>query len=292
MNSPISHLENAIAGSPFNIVPEHMGYLVDLRDSRNIKIEILERPGFDIDVILNESLVRLSVAALEYLWACGHFLWVTTQEYRTAQMRGEAQLDFGYNSRLKDAAALFEWSRENLKCPGVNPWPNHLPSPQLTPEDHSDIHVANELFLSAIAWIIHHELAHVALQHTVLASLPEEKQADIEATSRILDALDPADPMQRKRALGIAVALLCIQSLEVGIPRPTVQTHPRAYERIWHCFERYVIGDREDIEAFLVVGLSALFDNHGIRPNVEGKTFSEILSDMLLEISKHDASLS
>jgi len=290
MISPIWHLQESIAGSPFNIAPEHRDYLVNLRDSRKIEFAMIDRPGFSIDVVIDTKLVRLPVAALEYLWACGHFLWVTTQEYQAAQMRGETKLDFGRNARLTSADALFEWAKKNINSPGVKPWPNHLPSPQRFPENQGDIHVANELFLSAIAWIIHHELAHVEFQHSGYVSVLEEKQADVEATSRILASLDVSDPRLRKRALGIAVALLCIQSLEAGIPRPAIEIHPRAYERIWHCFERYAVGDREDIEAFLVVGLSALFHEHGIKPNVEGKSFSEILSDILLRISTHDPS--
>lgn len=288
MNSPIAHLKEAIAGSPFNIAPEHTDYLVNLRDSRNIEIEMIDRPGFSIDVVLDTNLVRLPVPALEYLWACGYFLWVTTQEYQAAQMRGETQLDFERNSRLMTADTLFEWAKQNIKFPNINPWPIDLPSPQPSPEKHSDIHVANELFLSAIAWIIHHELAHVVFQHSGFVSVLEEKQADVEATRRILAALDKSDPKLRKRAFGIAVALLCIQSLDAGMPRPAIETHPRAYERIWHCFERYAIGDREDIEAFLVAGLSALFCKTRIRPNVEGNSFSEILSDMLFQISRQD----
>lgn len=293
MNSPIKHLKEAIAGSPFNIAPEHTDYLLNLRDSRNIEVQlIVDKPGFSIEVVLAQSLVRLPVPALEYLWACGHFLWVTTQEYSAAQIRGEAKLDFERNARLRAAATLFEWAKQNLKTPNRSPWPNELPSPQRFPEKHSDIHVANELFLAAVAWIIHHELAHVAFQHSGVGSVNQEKEADVEATSRVLCHLDVSDPRSTKRAFGIAVALLCIQSLEVGIPRPTVQTHPRAYQRIWDTFEKYVTGDGEGIKAFLVVGLSALFHNHGISPNVDGESFSEILSDMLLEISRLDASLS
>ena len=275
-----------IAGSPFNIAPEHTDYLVNLRNSRNIEIEMIDKPGFSIDVVVDTKLVRLPVPALEYLWACGHFLWVTTQEYQAAQMRGETQLDFDRNARLITAETLFEWAKQNIKTPNINPWPIDLPSPKSFPKKHSDIHVANELFLSAIAWIIHHELAHVAFQHSGFVSVLEEKQADVEATHRILAALDKSDPKLRKRAFGIAVALLCIQSLDAEMPRPTIETHPHAYERIWHCFERYTIGDREDIEAFLVVGLLALFYKTGIIPNVEGNSFSKILSDMLFQISR------
>ncbi|MBD4053771.1 cell death peptidase Lit, partial [Xanthomonas citri pv. citri] len=81
-----------------------------------------------------------------------------------------------------------------------------------------DSQVASEIFLCAIAWILHHEISHVVLQHplvTTAFSTQEEREADSHATKWILGNLYESAPELKKRALGIATAVLCIQSLEV-----------------------------------------------------------------------------
>ncbi len=213
MRSPICHLENQIAGAPFSSAPEKESLCIIHRDEFRITFALVDERLFGIRVRLDEELspeVVLPIAALEYLWAFSHYCWVLTQEYAQAQRAGAFDFDCVGNRRLKESFDLLNWAKKNLAGSGIEQWPQSGPCPRPTPLSHGDDeHVATELFLCSLAWMLHHERAHIVLKHpfvnTSLSEI-EEREADEFATKWFLDELEENDPRLKKRALGIAVA--------------------------------------------------------------------------------------
>jgi hypothetical protein len=170
---------------------------------------------------------------------------------------------------------------------GTASWPSVLPSPE-SEGDH--IKLANELFLCALAWSIHHELAHITLQHELIVSsdvaIKQEKAADLEATRWVLDDLKSDDLRLTKRALGVATGVLALQSLEVESKIEGLKTHPPAQERVHYCLTRYELDNEQLVLAYTAVGLQVLFSGRGISPNIDGTSPAEILSGLLVDISR------
>jgi hypothetical protein len=106
------------------------------------------------------------------------------------------------------------------------------------------------LFLCALAWIVHHEIAHIRLNHQALVttcSIAEERDADIEATKWILDK-STVPQESRKRTFGIAAAILALQGFHSPDQFVALKTHPSAFERIDYCLSE--AGISEDDEVF------------------------------------------
>jgi len=292
VRSPIFFLERAIAGCAFAIAPERQEELAKLRDSHQIILQPVDEPHFGIRVDPESGVVKLPVASLEYLWVCSYQYWVVYQEIVRAQRAGQSQLNLSANPRLQSAETLLKWARNNLAGDGKRPWPTNLPSPATPHEQNGDVVSVNELFLVAMAWIIHHEIAHVKLGHSTLTtaslSMAEEKQADIAATRWVLDDLERDDPKLPKRAFGVATAILTLQSLEVGVAVNRRRTHPPVHERYDNCLGRYEVGSDQHVEAFSVAVLQVLLGEVGIVANVNGNSFKEILSDLLVDKSRLD----
>ena len=289
MKSPILKLEEGISAVAFNIAPEKVAECVGIRDRNEISIEFTDDKGFAIRVNLDSNTILLPICSLEYLWAFSHYCWVLTQEYAHAQRSKAHQFDCLGNSRLRDSYKIMDWAKYNLSATDTSKWPPNLPVPKMDPEHCSDIHVANELFLSALGWMVHHEIGHIVLEHsrtTTPLAEKEEKEADLYATDWILSGIETEDHLKVKRAHGIAVGVLCLQSLEIENRSCLRNTHPNANDRINYCLSRHKVGDNEVIEAFCTVVLQFLFSSKNIKANVDGDSFEKIMIDILIDISR------
>ena len=291
MRSPICHLENQSAGAPFSSAPEKESQCLEHRNEFRIACAFVDEPKFGIRVRVDEEKnpeIVLPIGALEYLWAFSHYCWVLTQEYGIAQKNGDAHLNCVGNNRLNESYCLLQWAKSNLAGSGIEPWPQMGPRPRSDPLSYDDDeNVATELFLCSLAWMLHHERGHIVLKHPLInttLSEQEEREADKFATEWLLDGLEENDPKLKKRALGLAVAVLCLQSLEVGSVTCLRNTHPAAHDRIFKNTSSYRCGNEEVIEAICTVVLQYLFHDAGITANIDGNTFSEILGDLLYDI--------
>lgn len=289
MRSPICHLESSIAGVAFQIAPERETESVLLRDKHGIDIELIDDTGFSIRVDLKTNTIRIPIAALEYLWSFSHYTWVLVDEYRAAQPTGAKQFDCLGNSRLAQSNKLLEWAKSNLLADGNSPWPKSAPAPTRSVTADNDVVMANEMFLCALGWIVHHEIGHIALGHShFLTNLAvrEEQEADDYATDWLLSALGPNDQQHQKRALGVAVAILCIQSTEIHTNACPANTHPDAHERIFACLSKVDIDLSEPVNAYASVVLQFLFHDQNIKTDVDGESFGAILDDLLVSIAR------
>lgn len=286
--SPILTLENAIAGCAFRIAPERNHELAEFRDSRHIKLSLVDERDFNIRVLLDKNEVIIGIAALEFLWASCHAQLVIYHEYGLAQQSDATIFDTGGSDRRLNAMKLLNWAGHNIQNSGKELWPADLPQPVRYPVPLSDIHAANELFLCAIAWIIHHELAHLRLNHQALSSpctIVEEKDADLEATKWILDKCTDSKET-RKRTYGIAAAILALQGFQNEDQFVSLKTHPSTFERIDYCLTAANIDDDDEIYAFSAVTMQIQLAHRGIHKSHAGSSFRELYSEYLIEFSK------
>jgi len=287
IRSPILHLETAIGGCAFRIAPERGSELGEFRDFKNITMSIVDEPGFDIRVLIDKHQIVMGIAALEFLWASSHAHLVLYNEYCLAQQSGATKFDTGGSNRSLKAMELLTWAGHNLK-EGNRKWPDNLPQPVQYPVEKSDIHAANELFLCALAWIVHHELAHLRLDHQAFKSsctIDEEKDADLAATDWILGKCS-VQQEARKRTYGIAAAILAMQGFQKIERFASLKTHPSTFERIDYCLTAASVPDNDEIYAFSAVTMQIQLAHRGSHHLHDGKTFRELYSEYLYEFAK------
>ncbi len=289
--SPILELENAIAGCAFRIAPEREDELAELCDVKNLTITLVDESGFSIRVRLPENEVVINVASLEFLWASTHAHLILYSEYSLAQRSGSSTFDTGGNERSRNAMELLAWAGRNILDKGTDRWPAHLPRPLPFPTEKSDGYVTNELFLCALAWIIHHEIAHVRQNHPALVttcSIAEEKDADEKATQWILDK-STVPQESRKRTLGIAAAILALQDLRSPNKFEPLKTHPSTFERIDSCLAKAGVSENDEVYAFSAVTMQIQLACRGIDRLFDGNTFRELYSEYLIEFARVNA---
>jgi len=293
MRSPICNLEESIARVAFKIAPEKENECAKYSADFGVSFDLIDDNKFSIRVNLSSNTIILPIATLEYLWAFSHYCWVLTQEYSYVQKCGLEEFDCLGNTRLRSSYGSLEWAKNNLLTTGLEKWPSNFPAPVKNPKSNSDIHVANELFLCSLGWMVHHEMGHIILQHSPLAttlSEQEEKDADRHSTDWLLSSLEENCPMMKKRALGIAVGVLCLQSLEVNNKSCLRNTHPNAHDRIFDCLSKYKVGNEGVVEAFSTVVMQFLFHDKGITADIDGDTFESILGGILVDVSRSKSS--
>ena len=148
-----------------------------------------------------------------------------------------------------EAATIHYWP---AWAPSINPSP---------PSSNPDDVLGNEFFRGAIAWILRHELAHIALDHRArqskleLTNIECEREADLEATrwlrgpykadlARALGSPPQSDEMQlewRAIAVGLGLAWVALFEADRGMAS---ELHPPIAERIFQCFDELKL--RED----------------------------------------------
>ena len=277
MRSPIITLKNAIAGSAFRIAPEMERELALWRDQSGVSLVLSDDVGFNVYVDLDTKEVTIPVASLEFLWAAAHGFYVFYQEYMQGQQAGQKQFDIAALPRTADAWRLLEWALRNVRASG-------LPTPVQFPADGSDIHVANELFLCAIAWIIHHEFAHLRLNHTTESMSPQrqEREADAAATDWILSE-SKVDQETKKRILGIATAILSLQILEKPGARAADRSHPLAVERLSNCLAKAGCEGDHEVFPWAIIAMQIILAKHELYCSApDGESFEEMLSHLML----------
>lgn len=288
--SPILLLQDSLAGSVFAIAPERQGELKAVVSSHDLSMVISDDRGFSVRINPQSGDITVPIAAMEYVWACAHAFMVFYDEYGAAQRRGDDQFDITQSPRGQDAVRLFNWALRNMQLSGVDPWPADLPKPEASPTPKSDAHIANEVYLCAMSWILHHEIAHKRLNHPPQAmsnALQEEQDADRVATEWILHQVNDAS-MQQKRTLGIVIAILSIQAHEsLTHSASDLQTHPRAFQRLAACLYQYNIDENDEVLAVAAANLQILLAQNGsANPDLNRASFDTLVSEFLVAFSR------
>ncbi|HEY1722229.1 MAG TPA: phage exclusion protein Lit family protein [Magnetospirillaceae bacterium] len=203
-------------------------------------------------------------AAVGSLWACAQgFTRAGRRMYEGKRAGARSRLSIEEDPGLKTGLDFLVFcqrlhTNDFPEQAGTPKWVSYLPPPQLAPDD-DDGKNGNILFLEALGWIFRHEVAHVTLQHAVVAdSLKAGNDADRQATLWLRGALRP-DPDRapgskpsateiqlEARAIATGVALFWLVMVDHRARNRAV-THPLASERAHRCFQTLEV--REDSAA-------------------------------------------
>jgi len=290
--SPVLQMWMSIAGAPFRIAPERESELADWDNESGFEMVLVDEPLFGIRVNTTTAVCTVPIASLEHLWVCAYAFVVFYDEYNKAQARQETTFDISALQVTREAWELLGWSQKNLRDKGTARWPEHLPRPLIDGDPKSVLKVADELFLCAIAWIFHHEIAHVRNrdQHFDDAhAIEQERRADREATEWILSKSAVAKE-SRKRLMGIATAILAFQTLETPGSKTGFRTHPEAFQRLYDNLGAFEIGFDEDVYAFAAVLLQIQAAQHGIVADLDAPSFRDLFESLLVKVAQHRGS--
>jgi hypothetical protein len=267
--SPIQYLYLHIIPSLANIAPEKAKELQQLLDQHKISFVVDDKSMdrlFFADPADNS--ITIGLRALERLWARA-YAYISLYEFMTKQLIADPTITrFDLTDpAVKPGMDLLAWTvdieeRLQNQAPGDLTWPADLPRPILGAAKDSLENAADELFLCALASILHHEVGHRHLQHDP-RTLPEptpglkpgedpkvkeanairlgwEKEADAWSAKWLLEGLDQEDGRFLKRVLGMALGYLWVASRNVHTGKWLRRHHPPAWDRLYHNIKQHI----------------------------------------------------
>ncbi len=263
MKSPIRHVMAHIHEAIVNIAREREGEF-DHTFSEFV-LEYLDDHQWICRVDRAKKHIWLSRKVMEVLWAAS-LAYFRLYDQLQRVMAGRSSISIELNLRnggvLQEGMRLLQWALNAWINNLDGEWPIHLPKPVPGPREKSDEHVSDELALCAIAFMLHHELSHIRLQHQGGNQVAAEREADEAATNWILVGVpDQQDWEFIKRTFGMAVALAVPVAYGIHTGKYGGRTHPRSYDRLIHELDRYVHDPNHDAWFFVTTILTLHLDN-------------------------------
>lgn len=275
MANPIHVLLDHFFPSLEKIAPEKGADLQNVMAQHQLKFEIEDtEESFFFFANPAEKKITAGVGSLGRLWATayGYFcLYSVVADVAKTDIHTVHEVNLTQDKRVGEASSLLAWTihveheiaeltKQKKALPSALDWPNNLPQPTPNPPYASDNHVADELFLCAGAFILHHELAHIRLGHKASSDANKmrgiEDEADMAAAHWLLDGLKQEDDRFVKRVLGIALALSWMASFSVFLPEDKVY-HPPSCERLNRIIKEFVSDPNHVAWAFVSTILRA-----------------------------------
>lgn len=239
MASPIRCLDEDIISSLLRIAPEREQELLNFRDKYDPEVLFFDKKGFSFSVNTEQNQIKLPTQSLEFLWCASYVFYLIYKKYTDCQQANVSdQFDLHGDVELRSGMELYRWSITNLSSSSSCEWPDETACPAKSNSQATECElIADELFLSAIAWILHHEIAHIYNKHpneptTYEESREQEREADKSATTWILGDEDCPKRL-KKRGVGIAVAALVITTQDLLSGEFKETTHPKSFERLF-----------------------------------------------------------
>lgn len=287
MESPILCLKESITASIERIAPEMKNELQVAKSQNPLTFSFVDEASFKFRVSIKRN-VTLPIPGLELLWSASYLYYLLYQEYVKAQKSG---VGFQLNTPTLEAGwKIYNRGRDGI-TKSAGKWNASLPQPSGNPEPESLIHVANEIFLCAVAWILHHEFSHVRLNHAIITcnSREEERDSDKAATVWIFDNCD-CEAMKEKRSIGVAVALLLLTNKDLLSGKFDDSTHPKAFNRLYDCLCHSRFEDDHIVYPFSIAILQihiALANKEISTDSINGeKNFKDQFSDIVCQLSQ------
>jgi hypothetical protein len=256
--SPIRSLDSCVVNSIARIAPEKFNELESFRIKHSPCAVFTNGQLFKFRVDTKTNEIKLPTKALEYLWCSCYFFYVVYQEYCKAINSNSDTFDLTGNPRSDLALKLYKWGYEQMHSKDLLIWPEDYPRPAAySGNTDENCLVADELYLSAVAWILHHEMAHIYCAHISPPlndehSRAQEKEADKSATQWVLSGILEEDVL-RKRGLGVAIAALVITSQDILLGEFKETTHPKSFQRLYDVLVEYFKEEDHLVYAFCTI---------------------------------------
>lgn len=243
--SPIWPILCAAPATLVTGAPERRGELTD--SLHGVTLHLSDSPACEAWSSSPEKTIGVSRGMAECLWCASYAYYVFRREVEALARKpsdtGGLLLEIGEKESVRLALAVLKRGMTAAVGGEAVDWEGlPLPVPPAPISRESSLPaLAGEMTLAALAFVLHHELAHIRLGHVAEASAPDwtmeqEKDADGEAIDWLLSDQDV--PIG-KRAAGIvfATSFLTAKRLEMLGPKtePTpieLQSHPLPFERL------------------------------------------------------------
>ena len=255
-----------------------------------IKYHIDKAPIDDVAYLDNNRIIHIHENFNAYLWCMAYSLIVIYQEaIHLPQLEGNYTGEIDYeNKKISDAVKLFEYAMSLRKK--YNAWDYELPNPEsYNPNDASFITKINGIYVSAMTFILCHEVGHNYYQHITYepSDLQSAKLEELDADNFAIDHFKsvsgstPFSTLKVGAVIGICSLLFLSKDIDGG------ETHPNKDIRIKNLLERFDLEDDDDSWglASLAISLWARYFNidFDLPPSVE--TYKEVFYHMLEEIN-------
>lgn len=261
--SPAKYIIKYIPAIAATVAPEKAEEL--LRLQRDAKLRLTNSGEWEFNINIKTKEITISRKVAEVFWCTGYAYVVIYQKIFEGRREEEPKtFDLHADEELSKAARLLQWAFESWISDDSS-WPSDLPKPLEHPVRESMENVADEIALCAIAYFLHHELAHAYLGHSPSEDgIDQERDADYSAASWLLDGLEETDPRFQKRSLGIALAFAVFTAYGIHTGRFDGRTHPRHFDRLIHVLDRHIRDPEHSTWAVLVAMLKVHLDNAGV----------------------------
>lgn len=261
--SPIRYVIRYAPGILGSIAPERIDALKAV--SKGLSLKFPDSSRHICNFNSESKIISVSRGVLEYLWCSSYAYFMLHEKYMASGLLGKQEpFDLQQDPELCDAMALLDWSL-NVVASGVeHDWPSDLPRPIVSAAVGSWENLADELSLCALAFMMHHELAHHYLGHAGGSDVDAERDADYQATEWIMLGQEEDDDVFLKRCLGVAVALSGLTALGFRGGDWGGINHPRHYDRLLNCLDRVVSNDDHKIWVVVLMILKLYIDNSDV----------------------------
>lgn len=288
-SSPTSALFERLPAALLNVAPERTALFDRLYP--DFRIEFVLNNQWVLDHNAADRCIRISTFVAEFVWACGYaHLVYYLDVFQNKSFRSRTEISLRETPRLRRAMDLLKWAVEKYMNGRGPAWPRRLPRPRYRPGFTSDLDIADELALNSVACLIHHELAHRALEHTGGSTIDLERDADAHAWDWMLGGgLDLGFSAGTKRLLAFAHAHVGDVIRDIHSGMTDLSTHPRSVDRLSNLFARWNVPDDHLAVAFThaVIHLHLENSSHPLRTQSAAyQSYAHALDDVLNHISR------
>jgi len=318
MPSPLEHLYPYILPSLARVAPERASQLQRLVDELGVTFvfdDTSPKMVFKSDHANNS--IKIGLRALERLWVRA-YAYINLYEHITKlQLADVTARDFNLTKNVihANAMTLLAWAVEVERRlteagehgdPGDVNWPCCYPRPPKNPPPGSLENAADELFLCALAAVLHHEMGHLAKKHNPRTlpqrdpsildpakdpaqieadqiSIGHEKEADAWSAEWLLEGLDPRDDRFLKRVIGTSLGYLWSATRNIHTGYWLTNNHPPAWDRLYQNLKQYVDTETHSVWLFaayiLQLHLQAIGEDPAVDEVESGEEWVNILLD-------------
>jgi hypothetical protein len=298
---PISVLEEAIRSSVFRVAPKKAEEFDRMLAERGVFLNITEEHNSELlhfRAYEDSPEIEVSWLSLEIVWCATYCYCANYAALNSQQSKGE----FGFyhdSEELAAAMPLYGWALQRLQhLNHLEPeWLGDAPRPERQPATEIQ-ELTNEIFLVAIAWLLHHECGHQLLQRPKpldRQTIDLEWEADRRANFWLLDGVSD-DKVLTKILLGISAGIGVLEAVRSGTdfgthpsgsgvlePRSPKDpdSHPIPFDRLEAALRQISIDNDHLAYAF---ALSVLLANWAIRNydtwvQLKEQSFRELFED-------------
>jgi hypothetical protein len=292
LTTPVRYLMPAVKRSLLSIAPERLNGLSTR--AAGIHFVVTDDRHLGFASTYDDRKIYVSRRGLEYMWVLSYVAWVLNTHFVPGATQSPP-LVFASGPDAAPIPSLLRWAVQNQFEARYTAWPAHSPRPRAPVSapcsPPSAERVASEIALCSIAWILHHELSHIANQDVPdpVASVQQESRADSEATDWLLSQSPSGTPLI-KRGLGIAVGTVALAGIALFGPtgRSSVRTHPDPATRIFTSLSHPALHAVEAPLAVAALLLKALLDATGVSTHPGPfDSASDSIADYCLTLQRH-----